>query len=216
MKNRNLIICLLAVMFFAEQSFCAESDSTRTEKNSEKAKFIIGATGGLSQNNFLSGDLYCGVSIPLKSDQLEINFGYSTFSNKATYRGVKNLQFKSHGLFIEGNYVLSSGLYFGLRVAFNLNWVDENSQKLFDNYTFKSPTFFSGKAFYGQIGYYYPIGTSIGIKGQFQIGLHNYKIAEGRYWQFGNSNDPIRDAQLGVEWRIGFLYNLSVGFILKL
>jgi len=54
MKNRNLIFCLLAVMFFAKQSFCAESDSTRTEKNSEKAKFIIGATGGLSQNNFLT------------------------------------------------------------------------------------------------------------------------------------------------------------------
>lgn len=211
MKNIVLLFYLFGLILFVNKSYCAERDTT-------KIKFLIGVTGGLSQNNFLSGDLYCGVSIPLKSNRVEVNFGYSHFSNKATYRKVKDLQFKSHGLFIEGNYQINSGLYVGVKAAFNLNWVDENSQKLFDNYSdIKAPILFSGKAYYGQIGYYYPIGTIIGIKGHFQAGLHNYRIGEGRHWQiFNNSDSSFRDSQFGIEWRIGFLYNLSIGLIIKL
>ena len=210
MENKTLIICLLGLTLFVEKSFCANRDTAGV-------RFAIGITGGLSQNTSLSSDLYGRALIPLKPEKLEVNFGYSGFSSKASYRDVKDLQFKSHGLFIEGNYFLTSGLYAGFKAAINLNWVNEASQKLFDKYpNVKTPELFSGKAFYGQIGYYHPLGNIIGIKGQLQVGLHNYKIAEGRYWQFSNSSNDVREAQFGIEKRIGFLYNLSIGMIFNL
>ena len=199
MKNRILIICLLGAIFLANNSFGSD-------------KFSIGATGGLSQNNSLSGDLY----ISYKLKKLEVNSGYSVFGNKASYRGVNDLQFISHGMFAQGNYYLIGGLYGGLRFAFNLNWVDKGSQKLFDNYqNIDSPTFFSGNAVYGQIGYYQQLGKIIGIKLQTQIGVHSYKIAQG--WLLtNNSGSAVTDAQFGIERHSDFLYNLSLGLVFKL
>ena len=205
--KKIILFCLVGLMFFNNKSFCSDKD-----------KFSIGLTGGMSQNKSFSGDLYLGTTLSLYSEKLknlEVNTGYSFFSNKTSYRGINNLQFKSHGLFTEGNYYFTEGLYGGLRFAINFNWIDKESQKLFDNQPdIDSPTFFIGTAAYGHIGYYKPMGKNVGIKMQAQIGLHSHKVTQG--WQIGTSDNPIREAQRGIENHIEFLYNLSIGIVFKL
>jgi len=78
-----------------------------------------------------------------------------------------------------------------------------------------SPTFFSGISGYGHLGYHLPIGQHIGIKLQGQIGLHNYKIAQG-WLLIDNSSSDVRSAQFGIERHARFLYNLSIGLVFKL
>jgi hypothetical protein len=211
MKNKILIISLFGLTLFANKSFCTEKETTEN-------KFFVGVTSGLSQNNSLSGDLYGGINIPLKKMKLDVNFGYSVFKNKTSYSGVNNLQFISHGLFIEGNYYLIEGLYTGLRIAVNYNWINDNSQKLFDNYPdIESPKGFSGTASFLNIGYNQPIGNNVCLKLQAQIGIHNHRVAEGWYWSLSdNSSNDFRAAQFGVERHYEFLYNISIGLVFKL
>lgn len=203
------MLFLFGLIYCVNNSFCAEPDSIKTT-------FSVGITGGLSQNNSFFGDVYGGVKLVPISKNIDVNVGYSVFSNKTSYRGVDNLLFTSHGLFVEGNYFLIGGLYGGLRFSVNFNWIDPDSQKQFEYYpNIDSPTFFSGIAGYGQVGYYHPIKKFIGIKLQLQIGLHNYKISEG-WLLYDNSSSDIRNMQFGIERHAEFLYNLGVGFVFKL
>lgn len=208
MKNRFLL-CFIGLTITSITVFGSDKDST-------KIRMALGATGGLSQYSSLSGDIYGGVIIPFNLNKAEINFGYTYLKNGTDYSGVKDLEFNSHGLFIEGNYYLIKGLYGGLKFAINFNWVDNESQKKFDIYPdTDSPTFFSGIAGYGHIGYYQPIGENFGIKLQGQIGFHNYKISEG-WLLIDNSSNDLRDAQHGIESHAELLYNLSLGLTFRL
>ncbi|MDR2907817.1 MAG: hypothetical protein LBU91_07510 [Bacteroidales bacterium] len=207
MKKITLIVGLLGLICFANKSYGAKKDSL-------KVKLSIGAIGGFAQNSSWSGDLFGGIIIPIKSIKLEANLGYSVFGNKTSYRGVNDVQFVSHGLFLDGNFYIIDGLYIGLKFALNFNWVNKESQKLFDDYPdIDSPTFFPGKAIYGQIGYYLPIGDILGLKFQAQAGLHNYKITEG-WFLIDNTDSYLRDDR--IELHAEFLYRLSVGLVFKL
>jgi hypothetical protein len=208
MKN-TLLICLLGLTMFSNSSF--GSDSERTSRRG-----ALGVTGGLSQHGSFSGDIYGGANVPINKINIEVNGGYSYFKNSTDYQGVKDLQFDSHGLFVEGNYFIDRGLYCGIRFALNFNWVDKVSQEKFDNFPdVDSPTFFSGIAGYGHLGYYQLIGKNIGLKLQGQIGLHNYKISEG-WLLVNNSDDDIRNEQFGIERHAEVLYSLSVGLVFRL
>ena len=204
MKYMRLTLCLLLLILFANKSLCAERDA-------RGKRFSIGVTGGIAQNNSFSGDLYGA----LRFKKNDLNFGYLHFGNKTSYRGVSDLHFKSHGLFVEGNHYLIGGLYGGLRFAINFNWVNKESQKLFENKpNINSPTFFSGIAGYGQIGYCQPIGGTFSIKFQTQIGLHNYRISQG-WFLIDTSNDDFNNERLGVERHAELLYNLSIGLLFR-
>ncbi len=205
----KLLICITGIIFFSNSLSASDADST-------KMRMALGVNGGISQNNSLSGDIYGGVVIPINKNRLETNFGYSFFKNITDYGGVKELQFSSHGLFLEGNYYFTEGFYGGARFAINFNWVDKESQEKFEIYPdTDSPTFFSGIAGYGHLGYHLSIGEKFGIKLQGQIGLHNYKIAEG-WLLIDNSSSDVRNAQFGIERHAELLYNLSIGLTFKL
>ena len=203
-KQKRFVIGLLLVILFANKSLC-------TERDAREKRFSVGVTGGIAQSNSFSGDLYGA----LRFKKNDLNFGYLNFGNKTSYKGVSDLQFKSHGLFVEGNHYLIGGLYTGLRFSVNFNWINKESHKLFDNNpNLDSPTFFSGIAGYGQIGYCHPIGNTFSIKIQTQIGLHNYKISQG-WFLIDNSNDDFRNERLGIERHAEILYNLSIGLLFK-
>jgi hypothetical protein len=205
----KLLICITGLIFFSNSLSASDTDST-------KMRISLGATGGISQINSLSGDIYGGLIIPINTNKLETNFGYLFFKNNTDYSGVKDLQFRSHGLFMEGNYYFTKGFYGGARFAINFNWVDKESQEKFEIYPdTDSPTFFSGIAGYGHLGYHLSIGEKFGIKLQGQIGLHNYKIAEG-WLLIDNSSSDVRNAQFGIERHAELLYNLSIGLTFKL
>ena len=200
MKHRLLIIAI-GLISFLNNGIASDLEKSR----------MIGLNGGLSQNNFISGDLYVGMALPFEQQNVEVNLGYSFFRNKTEYQGVRDLKFNSHGLFLEGNYFIIHGLYGGVRFALNFNQVDKSSQAKFDDYSIvDSPTFFTGIAGYGQIGYRQPISNKLSLKVQGQVGIHNYKIAEG-YILIDNSSYDPRDAQYGIETHADFLYNLSLG-----
>ncbi len=205
----KLLICITGLIFISSSLSASNTDSV-------KVKIILGLNGGISQSNSLSGDIYGGAIIPINTNKLETNFGYSFFKNNTDYSGVKELHFSSHGLFIEGNYYFTEGFYGGARFSVNFNWVDKESQEKFEIYPdIDSPTFFSGIAGYGHLGYHLSIGENIGIKLQGQIGLHNYKISEG-WLLIDNSSSDVRNAQFGIERHAELLYNLSIGLTFKL
>ena len=205
MKNSNyLVTFLIGLIMFSLPAFGSNQDST-------KISFSLGISGGLAQYNSFSGDLYGGVTIPFQDKKAEINLGYLYFVSNTDYEDIQDLEFSSHGLFLEGNYYLKKGFYTGLRFAVNFNWVDKESQKKFDNIPdIDSPTFFSGIAGYGQLGLCLPIGNKLGIKLQGQIGIHNYQIAQG-WLLIDNSNSDLRKAEIGIYRHAALLYNLSVG-----
>jgi len=59
------------------------------------------------------------------------------------------------------------------------------------------------------------MGDTFGIKLQGQIGLHNYKIAQG-YLLIDNSSSDLRNVQHGIERHAELLYNLSIGLTFRL
>jgi len=178
--------------------------------------FAVGATGGISQKSYFSGDLYGGIILPVGKTSFEANVGYTTFANETSYQGVQELKFNSHGIFLEGNYYMIKGLYCGLRLALNFNNVTKDSQAKFKNYSdLDSPTTFFGKAVYGQIGYYQSLGERFGLRIQGQLGFHDYKISQG--WIISSdSSSSLRDEQYGIERHGDFLHNISIGLILNL
>ena len=173
---------------------------------------LIGLSRGLSQNNSICGDLYFGAALPFEQHNIEAYLGYSFFANETEYRGVRGLEFKSYGLFVEGNYFITEGLYGGMRFALNFNRVAESSQAKFDDYSdIVSPGSFTGTAGYGQIGYLQPIGYRFSLKVQGQVGIHSYKIKEGAI--LFNLSSYRRDAP--TERHTNFLYNLSLGLMYR-
>jgi len=205
----RLFRCTLGLIMISTALSASVTDSTRSN-------MTLGITAGLAQNTSFSADVFVESILPIHSHIIGVRFGYLHFKNTTEYSGVKDLEFSSHGLFTEGNYYFTDVFYGGLRFALNFNWVAGESQKKFDDVPdIDSPTFFTGIAGYMHLGYHQPIGKNIGIKFQAQIGLHNYKIAQG-WLLIDNSSDEIRNAQLGIEEHAAFLYNLSVGFTYKL
>ena len=204
--KKKLLIGLIGMMLFFTDGIASDS----------KKSFAVGLTGGLSQKNYYSGDVYGGLVLPVGKTFFEANAGYTTFVNETSYQAIQDLKFNSHGIFIEGNYFMIKGLYCGLRLAFNLNHVTKDSQAKFDVYpNIDPPTTFFGEAVYGQIGYYQPLGEKLGIKIQGQIGFHNYKITQG--WQISSgSGSSLRDEQYGIERHGDLLHNLSIGLVINL
>jgi len=123
----KLLICITGLTFLSNSLSASDTDNT-------KMRLILGVTGGISQNNSLSGDIYGGATILINTNKLETNFGYSFFKNNTDYSGVKGLHFSSYGLFMEGNYYFTEGFYGGARFAINFNWVDKKSQEKFEVY----------------------------------------------------------------------------------
>jgi hypothetical protein len=186
------------------------------EANSTESRIALGLSGGVSQDKSFSGEIYGGATIPEISNKLEANIGYLFFTNKTEYVGVNELEFSSHGLFIEGNYYFINGFYGGVRFALNFNWVDKESQEKFETYPdTDSPTFFTGNAIYGHFGYNLPISERVGIKLQGQIGLHNYQITEG-WILIETSSDDFSKSEMGIESNADLLYNLSIGLNYRL
>jgi hypothetical protein len=206
--GNRLFICILGLIMISTALSASVTDST-------KNNVTLGISAGLAQNTSFSADVFVESILPIHSHNFGMSFGYLHFKNTTDYSGVKDLEFSSHGLFTEGNYYFSDAFYGGLRFALNFNWVVGESQKKFDDVPdIDSPTFFTGIAGYMHLGYHQPIGKNIGIKLQGQIGLHNYKIAQG-WLLVDNSSDDIRNAQFGIEKHAAFLYNLNVGFTYK-
>ena len=207
-KLRSLI--LIALCAFAIKGVCSGLDSLQY-------KFHFGLSGGLSQNNSLSGDIYGGMVIPLNSYIIETNFGYTYFKNTTDFDNVKDLLYYSHGIFGEANYFLTSHFYGGVRVSLNMNFVDKASQKKYDEASTRNPpTYFTGIAGFGQLGYNLPIGRKINLRLQGQVGVQNFHIATGALY-FSNSNPPFNISDRYTEEKQSkLLYNLSVGLIVKL
>lgn len=206
MINFNfLVICLMVLTLYSLPIYGSNQDST-------EYKYSLGMSGGLAQHNTFSSDFYGGVSIPINSTYVEINFGYLYFESNTDYAEIQDLEFNSHGLFLEGNYYLIKGFYTGLRFAVNFNWVDKESQKKFDNLpNIDSPDFFLGRSLFGHVGYRFSLGNRFFLKFQGQIGLHNYKIAEGNFWQIGSdSNRPNQEIEEGIETKLHLLHNISL------
>jgi hypothetical protein len=208
---RKIFICFLGLTFI---SFTLIGSNNRNEKT----KIALGLTGGLSQYNTLSGEIYCGGIIPINSNNFEINIGYNQFNGKTNYKKISPLGYNAHGAFVEGNIILPSNIYLGLKLNYNLNWIDDNSQKIFDKtINVESPEFFAGKSGFSHVGYRLPLSNKFLMKFQGQIGFHNFKIAEGSYWQIGSgSNHPSQEAKAGIETKLHLLYNLNVGLNYKL
>ena len=93
--------------------------------------------------------------------------------------------------------------------------MDKDSQKKFDAINgVNSPTLFTGRAGFIQLGAKHNLNNKISLRIQGQLGIHNFKIAQDAIY-FNNSNDRIRNAQFGIEHRSEFLYNLSTGLFYK-
>ena len=205
-KLRSLL--LISLCAFTIKGVCSNRDSLHV-------KFQIGLTGGFSQNNSMAGDIYLGFVSPKISKKLEFNIGYNYFKNTTDFDNVKDLLYYSHGVFGEANYFLTSNIYAGAKLSVNMNFVDKASQNKYDLFNTRNPpTYFTGIAGFGQIGYNQPIGKVINLRLQGQIGLQNYRIATGALY-YSNMDSPTTDSYT-EEKQTKFLYDLSLGLIIKL
>ncbi len=207
--TQKILFFLTGLLILANASFASATDK-------QNVRIILGFTGGVSQQNSLSGDIYGGIIMPVDKSKIELNCGYSFFKNNTNYSRIEDLEFSSHGLFMEGNYYIIDKLYGGLRFAVNFNWINKESQQKFNKYPdIDSPTFFSGLAGYAHLGYHQPITKKIGVKLQGQMGIHNYKIAEGSVL-IDNSSSDIINLQFGIERHTELLYNVSISLTFKI
>lgn len=137
-KIRVLIV--FGVFLFKINGYCIDSISSMK-------KFHVGLTGGLSQNSSMSGDIFGGYIFTLNSTRGEANFGYTYFDNTTNFDNVKDIAYSSHGLFGEFNYYLTTKIYTGARFSVNMNFVDEESQRKYEQNSIKDPPiYFNGKA----------------------------------------------------------------------
>jgi hypothetical protein len=186
------------------------------EVDSPQNNFQFGVLGGVNQIRAINSDVLGGTKIIVLSKSVEANLGYSYFQNLTNYNAVKDILYFSHGVFAEGNYFFNSIFYAGLRLNLNMNWVERDSQKKFDAVSgVNSPTFFTGRATFVQLGMHHNIAKNISLRIQGQLGIHNFKIAQDAVY-FNNSSDRFRNAQFGIEHRSDFLYNLCGGLFLKI
>jgi hypothetical protein len=118
--KRTGILIQIVLFFFSSNSYSADFGNQNS--------FHLGLTGGISQNNFMSGDVFGGLIFPMNSNTVESNIGYTYFYNKTDFDHVKDLFYKSHGIFGEINCFLNSKIYVGARASINMNFVDEESQ----------------------------------------------------------------------------------------
>jgi hypothetical protein len=181
--------------------------------------FLVGLTGGISQNNSFSGDIYGGYIFPVNSTKGEAIFGYTYFDNTTNFDNVKDLVYSSHGVFGELNYFLTSKIYAGARFSINMNFVDKESQNKYEQVSIKDPpVYFTGKAILGQVGYNQPLSRNASIRLQGQLGVHNYQMETGIVY-FSNDRSPVPDQfkdKYAKELQLKILTNLSLGFIIRL
>ena len=216
MKDKNVsklkIFITIGILAISIKANCSNFDNLQN-------KFHFGLIGGFSQSSSLSGDFLGGLIFPLDSNKIELNIGYSYFKNKTNFDNVKDLWYYSHGVFSDFNFFFVSNIYIGARLSANMNFVDKESQNMYDEISPKKPpTYFTGIASYAQIGFIQPIGKRINFRLQGQIGIQNYRIATGALY-FSNSSSPIPDSikdRYAEEQQSKFLYNLSLGLMIKL
>jgi hypothetical protein len=208
MMKRFIKYTLIALLFCSAKNIHAASDSLGYQ-------FITGFAGGISQQNSFSADVYVGFPFASKTGLMELNAGYTHFRNQTNFDGVKDLAFSSHGIYVEWNYFFRPKLYTGIRLAVNGNWVDEASQDKYDQVsTRKPPTYFSGTAGLGHLGFNQTLGSNVCIRLQTQLGIQNFRIANGSLL-FSNTDTPT---SIGYteEKRIRLLYNLSLGLVVRI
>ena len=212
-KNKYMskirVLIVFGLFLFDINGYCIEPISSQK-------KFLVGLTGGLSQNTSLSGDIYGGYIFTLNSTRCEVNLGYTYFDNTTNFDSVNDLVYSSHGLFSAFNYYLTSKIYAGVRFSINMNFVDEKSQIKYEQYSIKDPPiYFTGEAILGQIGYNQMLLKNLSFRLQGQFGIHNYQMETGAVY-FSNDNSPVPDKfkdKYAKELQLKFLYNLSAGFV---
>ena len=210
MRYINILIAI-AFYLYSLNANCLETSPLPN-------KIIFGVTGGITQNSCLSGDIYGGYRFKNNSMLYETNFGYTFFKNSTRFDGFDNLFYASHGVFGEFNYLLTPRLFTGARASINMNFVDGKSQ---DNYELQStkdaPTYFTGMAVFGQIGYNIFCCKSIDLRLKAQLGFQKYIIGTGAIY-ISNDISPIpaeyRDTY-ARESQLKLLGNLSIGIIIK-
>lgn len=202
------ILVLIGLFIFITNGNCSGSDSLQI-------RFHFGANGGINQNNSSCGDVFGGLIIPYNSKRIEANLGYTYFKNTTNFDKVKDLLYRSHGVFGEANYFFDKNIYAGVRFSLNMNFVDKESQNKYDLVSNRNPpTYFTGIAEFGQLGYNQPIGQRVNLRLQGQIGLQNYRIATGALY-FSNMDLPTTD-RYTEEKQLKLLCNLTLGLIVKL
>lgn len=202
------IVVLIVLFAFTTRGNCAGADSLQI-------KIHLGLNGGISRNNSLSGDIFGGLTIPYNLQKIEANLGYTYFENTTDFDNVQDLLYFSHGVFAEANYFLNKNIYAGARISLNMNFVDKESQNKYDLLSIRNPpTYFTGIAAFGQIGYNQPIVKKVNLRLQGQIGLQNYRIANGALY-FSNT-DLITTDRYTEELQAKLIYNLTIGFIVQL
>jgi hypothetical protein len=218
MKNKTTkhmskirVLIVIGLFFFSFYGYCIDPIiSTK--------KFHFGLTGGFSQNSSMSGDIFGGYIFTLNSTKSEANFGYTYFDNTTNFDNVKDIVYSSHGLFGEFNYYMTPKIYTGARFAINMNFVDEESQRKYEQNSIKDPPiYFNGKAILGQIGYNQKLIKNSSLRVQGQLGVHNYQMETGAVY-FSNDHSPV-PAQFkdkyAKELQLKLLFNLSASFLIS-
>lgn len=210
MKNLNLVIAFTFILH-TQIAHCLETSPAPN-------KIIFGVTGGVSQNSSLTGDIYGGYKFVNNDMQFETNLGYSFFQNSTKFDGFESIFYDSHGVFGEFNYFLTPGLFTGVRASINMNFVDGKSQDNYEQQSTKdAPTYFTGIALFGQIGYNVLCLRNLDFRLKAQLGLQNYLIGTGAIY-ISNDTSPVpaefRD-KYARELQLKLLGNLSIGIIIK-
>jgi hypothetical protein len=178
---------------------------------------VLAAFGGLGQKSSFNKSVTFKVEIPINASRIVVDFGYINFKNSTSYLNEGGLKYNSQGFFLGSNYFITKNVYIGGRLGLDLNWVDDESQKKFDKYTdIDSPSFFLGKTIILLIGYEYKLSNSFSINFEPHLGLHNFDISEGSYWQLGGSDTrEYVNSEEVIETNLHLLYSLNLGILYR-
>ena len=175
----------------------------------------IGFGGGYSIYNTFRGELYLKSDIKLGKLKSEIKVGMNNHSYQLTFDNVSDLNASSFGFFGDfAIYPLKNGLFTGIRLEPNFNWLSQTSKNKIRNERGYEPTsLYTGTCMFFQIGYKFKISKHFGIKLYGQPGVQYFSITNGSTSSGSYVLNPSGD--LIIEEHYKFIYNLNLSIEIK-
>jgi hypothetical protein len=207
MKTKLLL--LLLVMILPTTAFAQKKHDS-----------YLGANVGYSGTyGTVYGAAYYSMGTTIFNRPAEIRMGLKQQGYQLDFAGIKDLDAMSVGIF--GDAIIypfnRGGFFLGLHwELLNFNWFTQKAkQKLLDEKNYDTNILYTGTNLLAQLGYKFKLTEHFGLVLQGQAGLHSYNVSAGGFtsgsYTISDSNSPVQ-----AERHLKFVYNLNLGFVVKL
>ncbi|MCA1763809.1 MAG: hypothetical protein ABR574_11410 [Cryomorphaceae bacterium] len=214
MKSNSLLFAVQAIAVTLVFTLNI-SESFAQAPSDSKNNFTAGAMFGVNRFSKTVGSVYGSYIIRDIIDMpIQFRAGYNYSQGKTDFDGVQALEYNSHGLKFDGNVFLSRGLYLGLGMALQLNWVERASRKQYESLMPReAPNYFTGFLGSAQAGHTFRLFSGFLLNIEAEIAAHTYTIATGDVYFSNSSNPGPPSSDYAEEKKTNFLTEGTIGIV---